>query len=109
MRSSSPPSSRWARVALLLPTQFAWLAFAAAGLVLIAKGQVALGIVFLTVAAVTAFLAIRRARAAFRSGPAETLLEGQGPTFDYIVWVFVGLPFILLGLGLLAALLGLLK
>jgi hypothetical protein len=83
---------------LLAPIAMVW-----AGFRVVQMGSDVLGIGLIVVAAITAVLAFRH----IRHLPAAQLVDpvtGDVPRayFDYIVWAFIGLPFILLGLLVLS-------
>jgi divalent metal cation (Fe/Co/Zn/Cd) transporter len=69
---------------------------------LVTDGSLFMGLFLFAAGVVTAYLALRRLRAAM-SGPAEAEFSGElrRPEFDYLVWAVIGLP-ILLVLALLA-------
>ena len=96
----TPPS--WLARLVTAPILLAPIAFVWAGIRMVQTGSTVLGIGFVIVAAVTAVLALRRLR------QSTSLLEIDPNTgdvsrayLDYIVWAFIGLPFILIALLIL--------
>ena len=95
MTQTNPRPLRWLQILLLLGSQLAWVMLLAGGLIQFAHGLPAVGVGFIAVGLVTAVLAIRRLRVGLaRAGNAEPEPFDRGPEFDYVVWAFVGLPFI---------------
>lgn len=95
-----PP--RWLRVGLLFPIQLGWIVMLAAGLRVTIGGSVIVGLLLIGVGLVTAFLGLRRLRAAVAAPPeAEYSGELRGPQFDYLIWTVIGAPMVLV-LALLA-------
>jgi uncharacterized membrane protein YidH (DUF202 family) len=98
--SSEPPWARWFAVAL---QALVCLALFWTGWRVISEGSTFVGLILVFVAAVTTVLGARRFWRTQR--PTDLGLDEHGelrsPEFDYIVWIAIGVPIILI-VGLLA-------
>jgi hypothetical protein len=86
--------------------QLAWVFLMYGGLRVIALGSVPLGAVLLGVGAITGYLALRRLAGAIKVSADVDSGDLQGPAFDYIAWMAIGLPVVVAVALLIAVLLG---
>ena len=92
---------RWARLVFVVALNLSWIQLLWAGSSTIGRDSLGVGLLILGVGAVTAYLAIRWSISFVRSPePTQLAMEATGPEFDYLIWMAVGLPLVLV-LGLL--------